>query len=188
MMKTALLGFVVALAATPALAREGKRKTVLDYYLSKAVEDRLPPRGEPETDRLTDIQKRDVRAGYLRFKVGIAEGAEMKLFHLADGTPLLALAHTGCCCEGTCVRTIRFMADRGGKLVDVTREVWPEPSEADKRGAIEKRLKPSERWMVDRIVDMAEYRLPRTTAAVFIQEGGRVYLRFRLKGDRFVRY
>jgi hypothetical protein len=188
MKSTSWLGLLLVLLGSSAQAREGARKTILDYYLSKAIEELLPPRDEPEKDRLTDLEKRDVRAGYLRFKVGIAEGAEMKLFRLSDGTPLIALAHTGCCCEGTCVRTIQFLADRGGELVDVTKEVWPDPSFADKRQAIERHLKPSERWMAGRIADMAEYRLPRATAAVFIQEGARVYLRFRLKGEKFVRY
>jgi hypothetical protein len=188
MKTTALLGLFLVLFAPAALAREGKRKTILDYYLSTEIDALLPTRPESQKERLADIEKRDVPRGYLRFRVGLAEGAEMKLFRMPDGTPLVAVAHTGCCCEGTCVRTIHFLADRGGELVDVTAGVWSDPSLDDKRKAIEKRTKPSERWMAGRMADMAEYRLPISTAAVFIQEGNQTYLRFRLKGDKFVRY
>ncbi len=187
-MTKAVLGIVALLCAGPALARPGKGKTILDYYLSQAIEDRLPPRPEPGTDRRADIRGQDVRAGYLRLHLGLAESAEMKLFHLSDGTPLLALAKTGCCCEGTCVRSILFLADRGGELVDVTKTVWTDPSVEDKRRSVERRLPPGEQWMANHIADTAAYRLPRTTAAVFVQEGSRVYMRFRLKGDKFVRY
>ena len=72
--------------------------------------------------------------------------------------------------------------------MDVTQEVWTDLSLEDKRQVIERRLRPKDRWMSARMADMAVYQLPRTAAAIFLNADGRVYLRFRLKGDKFVRY
>jgi hypothetical protein len=186
MKTTAVLALSVSLFATAAAAREAR--TVLDYYLTLAANGPFGPRDGDRAQRLADLEQKDVRHGYLRWRTTEAESTEMKLFRLSDRTPLLALSHTGCCCEGTCMRLLRFLADRDGRLVDVTQEVWTDLSLEDKRQVIERRLRPKDRWMSARMADMAVYQLPRTAAAIFLNADGRVYLRFRLKGDKFVRY
>lgn len=188
MKTTVLLALCGFFLATAALAREASRRTIVDYYLSLAADNQFGPRDGSPAQRLADLEQKDVRHGYLRWRTSEAESTEMKLFRFSDRTPLLALAHTGCCCEGTCVRLLRFLADRDGRLVDVTQAVWTDLTLEDKRQAIEQRLKPKERWMADRMADMAVYQLPRSSAAIFLKADGRVYLRFRLKGDKFVRY
>jgi hypothetical protein len=187
-MKSASIALATFLLGTAALAGEGDRKNILDYYLTLETDRWFGPREGRREARLADLETRDMRHGYLRWRAGSVATTEMKLFRLSDGTPLLAQAHIGCCCEGTCVRRIRFLADRDGKLVDVTAEVWPKLDLDDRRKAIERRLKPKERWMADRMADMAIYLLPRKRAAILLEADGRVILRFRLKGDRFVRY
>jgi len=187
-MKSALIAVAVFLLGSAALAGEGERKTILDYYLTLEADRWFGPREGSREERLADLEKKDVRHGYLRWRAGSVETTEMKLFKFSDGTPLLAQAHIGCCCEGTCVRRIRFFADRDGKLVDVTAEVWPKLDLEDKRKVIARRLKPKERWMADRLADMAVYQLPRKRAAIFLEADGRVMLRFRLRADKFVRY
>jgi hypothetical protein len=188
MKTTALLAVPVFLFMTAAPAREASPRTILDYYLTLAADSQFGPRDGSHAQRLADLEQKDVRHGYLRWPTTEAASTEMKLFRLSDRTPLLALAHTGCCCEGTCVRRLRFLADREGGLVDVTQEVWTDLTVDDKRQAIEQRLKPKDRWMAGRMADMAVYRLPRTSAAIFVEADGRAYLRFRLRGDKFVRY
>jgi hypothetical protein len=187
-MKTVPIALTVLLLWTAAQAGQGERKTILDYYLTLAADRWFGPRDGSREQRLAALEKKDVRRGYLRWRTDEVETTEMKLFRLSDGTPLLAQAHTGCCCEGTCVRRIRFLADRDGKLVEVTAEVWPKLDIEDKREAIALRLRPKDRWMADRMADMAVYVLPPTTAAIFLEADGRVVLRFRLKGDKLVRY
>jgi hypothetical protein len=184
MMLAALLG-LSALVAGVAESRAANRKSVLDYYLM------LPPEAGGEgtrEERLAAIEKQAPRQGYLRFQVGGVDTTELKVFKLSDGTPLLALAHTGCCCKGRCVRRLRFMADRPGGLVDVTGKVWRELSVEDRREAVERRLPAKDRWMGSSLADTAVYRLPPATAAVHFESEGRVFLRFRLVRDVFVRF
>jgi hypothetical protein len=178
---------LLALAA-PTVAREGTRKTIRDYYLALEPDARFGPWAQTEKERLDQLAELDVRRGYLRLRERASESAEMKLFRLSDGTPLLAQAHTGCCCGGACVRAIRFLADRQGKLEDVTMAIWPEIGVKERHEVIEQRLPPKDRWQADRLADTAVYKLPRTQAVVLIEADGHVYLRFRLKGDKFVRF
>jgi hypothetical protein len=180
----------LALIALPVgvLAEDTSRKTILDYYLSMETNDQEGPRFDERQQRLDDVDKKDIRNGYLLLKSDGVRSTEMKLFHLSDGSDLVARAFTGCCCEGTCDRRIQFFAAKDGTLVDVTQTVWPLADLEEIRKVVAKRLKKSERWMAADIADGAIYKLSRTSDTILVGDGARPILRFKLKNDKFVRF
>jgi hypothetical protein len=184
-MRRLLLGLICGLCiASSGEARPSSRKTILDHYLAMKTDNRFGPYQDDQAARLASIKVRDLRRGYLE-----VDDVEMKLFRMADGTELIAQGYTGCCCEGQCIRMIRFLAVRNDSFEDVTREVWPTPHDesAWKLSAARRRLPAQERFRAADLVDQAVYRLSRNSAAIHIEVDGHRLLTFRWTGRRFAR-
>jgi hypothetical protein len=182
--------FALLCSAAPASNAREARETIVDYFLALPVDHHFGPFAEGKAERRAEIAEVDHRHSYLRLRGERADGAEMRLFRMADGTVLIGQGYTGCCCEGTCLRMIRFLAARNGRFEDITSEVWPKDERAMREKAARRLLPRGEPWERSDLVEQAVYRLSRTRATVRIETGwlraGKLLLTCRLTGKRFV--
>ncbi len=112
-------------------------KTVTDYYLAMPNDlystnmsgDKIKGKTALTKFRKSLIKIEDIKSGYLKLE-GTWEGwAEIALFKKTDGSYLVAHAESGCgpACDGF----VKFYNYKSGKWIDMTKQVFPEISEAD---------------------------------------------------------
>lgn len=140
-MKKLAITFLLAFFVFSANAFAQQPKTVTDYYLamppdvySLTIEGKnVKGKTALEKFRRSMIKIEDVKNGYLKLE-GAWEGwAEIALFKKKDGSYLIAQAESGCgpACEGF----IKFFTYKAGKWTDVTKQVFPMPTESQVKAA-----------------------------------------------------
>ena len=189
-MRIASLLVALLFAALGRAAAAQEQKTVVDYYLAAPAELLPYEVGEDRMKSIEDsgagtaVKVKDVRNGYMRLSCRDG-GVEVKLFPGRDGAVVLGISLTGCCCEGSCTRVLRFLSFRGGQWSNITSEVWPAVSpeevvKAMKRGG--------GGYESETMAEAAVYQFSRRSTVVRIVGGTVVAFRFRWNKDRFVRF
>lgn len=122
------IAFVSIVAAQP--------KTVTDYFLAMPSNiyatnmegDKITGKAALTKHRKSLIKTEDIKNGYLKLEGPWESWAEIALFKKKDGSYLIAQSETGCgpACEGF----IKFFTYKAGKWTDVTKQVFPMPSES----------------------------------------------------------
>lgn len=134
-MKKLFISFVFLLFAFSVNSFSQQPKTVTDFYLAMPNDvyatnmegNKITGKAALTKHRKSLIKTEDIKNGYLKLE-GAWEGwAEIALFKKKDGSYLIAQSETGCgpACEGF----IKFFTYKAGKWTDVTKQVFPMPTD-----------------------------------------------------------
>lgn len=146
-MKKLFISFVFLLFAFSSNSFSQQPKTVTDFYLAMPSNvyatdiegNAIKGKAAITKHRKSLIKTEDIKNGYLKLE-GAWEGwAEIALFKKKDGSYLIAQAESGCgpACEGF----VKFFTYKAGKWTDVTKQVFPNLTEAQvKQAFIGKKL------------------------------------------------
>jgi hypothetical protein len=180
--------FTFALLLASALTASAQRvkppQNVLEYF--NALPTKYLGIVKDIGDRRQTVEIQDIENGYLKLSSNRWEGwGEVALFKNTDGTKTLGIQTIGCG-PGCETESIFFVQYRNGRWIDVTKEVLPEISEAERRRVLQC-YKPDNEDPVS-----AYYELPRFGTTIKLidnneaEENGSLLYEFDWNGSKFV--